>query len=87
MIAGAELKEASLSWLTPTKTVLNVEVRRRSCYRDFHTSNIVTWSTTLDEVEWRDCCSLHAVGSSVIYCSTNTRENVICLFYAIQRVY
>ena len=26
-----------------------------------------TKSTTRDEVEWRDCCSLHAVTSSVIY--------------------
>ena len=26
-------------------------------------------STTRDEVEWRDCCSLHVVTSSVIYYS------------------
>ena len=33
---------------------------------------------TQDEVEWRDCCSLHAVTSSVIYYSTHvTQENVI----------
>ena len=31
-------------------------------------------STTRDEVEWRDCCSLHAVTSSVIYDSTHTRK-------------
>ena len=32
--------------------------------------------TTRDEVEWRDCCSLHSGTSSVIYYSTHTRENV-----------
>ena len=37
-------------------------------------------STTRDEVEWRDCCSLHVVTSSVIYYSTHARENVIYLF-------
>ena len=37
-------------------------------------------STTRDEVEWRDCCSLHAV----IYYSTHTRTNVIYLFYTIK---
>ena len=31
-------------------------------------------STTRDEVEWRDCCSLHAVTSSVIYYSTHARK-------------
>ena len=36
-------------------------------------------STTRDEVEWRDCCSLHAVTSS-----THTRGNVIYLFYTIR---
>ena len=36
-------------------------------------------STTRGEVEWRDCCSLHNVTSSVIYYSTHTRENVIYL--------
>ena len=42
-------------------------------------------STTRDEVEWRDCCSLHAVTSSVIYYSTvHTRKNVIYLFYTIK---
>ena len=41
-------------------------------------------STTQDEVEWRDCCSLHAVTSSVIYYSTHTRKNVIYLFYTIK---
>ena len=41
-------------------------------------------STTRDEVEWRDCCSLHAVTSSVIFYSTHTRENVIYLFYTIK---
>ena len=35
-------------------------------------------------VEWRDCCSLHAVISSVIYYSTHTQENVIYLFYTIK---
>ena len=39
-------------------------------------------STTRDDVEWRDCCSLHAVTSSVIYYST--QENVIYLFYTIK---
>ena len=37
-------------------------------------------STTRDEVEWRDCCPLHAVTSSVIYYSKHTRGNVIYLF-------
>ena len=41
-------------------------------------------STTRDEVEWRDCCSLHAVTSSVIYYSAHTRKNVIYLFYTIK---
>ena len=40
--------------------------------------------TTQDEVEWRDCCSLHAVTFSVIYYSTHTRKNVIYLFYTIK---
>ena len=40
--------------------------------------------TTRDEVEWCDCCSLHAVTSSVIYYSTHTRKNVIYLFYTIK---
>ena len=40
-------------------------------------------STTRDEVEWRDCCSLHAVASSVIYC-THTQKNGIYLFYTIK---
>ena len=40
--------------------------------------------TTRDEVEWRDCCSLHAVTSSVIYYSTHARKNVIYLFYTIK---
>ena len=31
-------------------------------------------STTRDEVEWHDCCSLHAVTSSVIYYSTHARK-------------
>ena len=31
-------------------------------------------STTRDEVAWRDCCSVHAVTSSVIYYSTHTWE-------------
>ena len=43
-----------------------------------------TKSTRRDEVEWRDCCSLHAVTSSVIYYSTHTRKNVIYLFYTIK---
>ena len=42
-------------------------------------------STTRDEVEWRDCCSLHTVTSSVIYYSTHTRKNVIYLFYTIKK--
>ena len=37
--------------------------------------------TTRDEVEWRDCCSLQAVMSSVIY---YTRKNVNYLFYTIK---
>ena len=41
-------------------------------------------STTRDEVEWRDCCSLHAVASSVIYYSTHTRKNVIYLIYTVK---
>ena len=40
--------------------------------------------TTRDKVEWRDCCSLHAVTSSVIYYSTHTRKNVTYLFYTIK---
>ena len=36
------------------------------------------------EVEWRDCCSLHAVTSSVINYSTHTRKNVSYLFYTIK---
>ena len=39
---------------------------------------------TREEVEWRDCCSLHAVTSSVIYYSTHTRKNVIYFFYTIK---
>ena len=42
------------------------------------------WQRPRDEDEWRDCCSLHAVTSSVIYYSTHTRKNVIYLFYTIQ---
>ena len=34
-----------------------------------------------DEVEWCDCCSLHAVTSSAIYYSTHARKNAIYLFY------
>ena len=30
-----------------------------------------------DEVEWCDCCSLHAVTSSVIYYGTHAWKNVI----------
>ena len=41
-------------------------------------------STTRDKVEWRDCCSLHAETSSVIYYSTHTLKNVIYLFYTIK---
>ena len=42
-------------------------------------------SPTRDEVEWRDCCSLHAVTSFVIYYITHTHtENVIYLFYTIK---
>ena len=43
--------------------------------------------TTRNEVEWRDCCCLHAVTSSVQY--THTRKKVIYLFYTvkIQMVY
>ena len=37
-----------------------------------------------DQIEWRDCCSLHAVTLSVIYYSTHEREIVIYLFYAIK---
>ena len=37
-----------------------------------------------EKVEWRDCCSLHAVTSSVIYYSTHTQKNVIYLFYPIK---
>ena len=35
--------------------------------------------------EWRDCCSLHAVTSSVIYYSTHTWKNVIDLFCTMGR--
>ena len=35
-------------------------------------------------IEWRDCCSLHAVTSSVFIYSTHTPENVIYLFYTIK---
>ena len=37
-------------------------------------------STTRDEVEWRDCCSLHVVTSSVIYYSTHARTEKCNLF-------
>ena len=41
--------------------------------------------TTRDEVEWRDCCSLQAVTSSVIYyIHTHKRKNAIYLFYTIK---
>ena len=46
--------------------------------------------TTRDEVEWRDCCSLHAVASSVINYSTHTVHGKIlsiCLFNKNQKVY
>ena len=41
-------------------------------------------STRRDEVEWRDCCSLHDVTSSVIYYSTHAWKNVIYLFYTLK---
>ena len=43
-------------------------------------------SMTRDEVEWRDCCFLHAVSvtSSVVYYSTHTWNNVIYLFSIIK---
>ena len=34
-----------------------------------------------DEVEWRECCCLYAVTSSVIYYCTHMRTNVIYLIY------
>ena len=37
-------------------------------------------STTPDEIEWRDCCSLQGVTSFVIYCSTRTHTGKCCLF-------
>ena len=39
-------------------------------------------STTRDEVEFRDCCSLHAVTSSVIYYTTLARNefNIFVLY-------
>ena len=40
-------------------------------------------STTRDEVEWRDCCSLHAVTSSVTILQY-TRKNVIYFFNTIK---
>ena len=55
------------------------------CNRSQMTSQCVkNKSTRRDEVEWRDCCSLHAVTSSVIYYSTHTWKNVIYLFYTIK---
>ena len=41
---------------------------------------------TQDKVEWRDCCSLHVVTSSVIYYSTHAQKTVIhqYLFYTIK---
>ena len=38
-------------------------------------------STTRDEVQWRDCCSLHAVTSSVIYYSTHTEKCNLFVLY------
>ena len=37
-------------------------------------------STTRDEVEWRDCCSLHAVTSSVIYYTHTEKCNLFVLY-------
>ena len=37
---------------------------------------------TSDEVEWRDC-SLHAVTSPVIYCSTLIIRNLILLYIVL----
>ena len=44
---------------------------------------------TRDEVEWRDCCSSHAVTSSVIYYSTHTRKkcNLFVLYNKNSKVY
>ena len=36
---------------------------------------------TRDEVEWRDCCSLHAVTSSMIYYITHAWKKVIICLY------
>ena len=35
---------------------------------------------TQDEVEWRNCCCLHAVTSSVIYYNTHTHTEKCNLF-------
>ena len=53
------------------------------------TSQLVKNKKIRDEVEWRDCCSLHAVTFSGIYHSAHARENVIYLFYTtkVQMVY
>ena len=48
------------------------------------TSQRVKNKKVRDDVEWRDCCSLHAVTSSVIYYSTHTRENVIYLLETLK---
>ena len=44
-------------------------------------------SITRYEVDWRDCCSLHAVMSSVIYYSTHTWKNVIYLLNKYKYMY
>ena len=41
-------------------------------------------SARLRLVSWRDCCSLHAVMSSVIYYSTHAQKNLLYLFYPIR---
>ena len=60
----------------------------RVCVLVIDTDDVTTCkeqkSTTWDEVQWRDCCSLHAVTSSVLYYSTHAWNNVTYLFYTIK---
>ena len=53
-------------------------------YFHFHMSTKSNLHVDKDKVKWRDCCSLHAVRSSVIYYCTYAQKNVIYLFYTIK---
>ena len=78
-------------WCRPTDQLWTTYILHFSmcvyCNRSQMTSQRVKKKKrTRDEVEWRDCCSLHAVTSSVIYYSTHTRKSdAICVCVSFNR--